>query len=484
MPHSATEFIRFYNSPFSYWCSKTNKLVDEKKIDAKYKIEINASKLISKQLLIKAQEHEVILKDKYRISENLNVVDMSNKESSNKVFLEELDKSPDVIFQPYISSKDFVGRLDFVQIVENDLHIVDAKLSSSIKKEHIMQLFVYREILEAVTKKQVTECFLFLGDLQMHKVGLDEYWETYAELKNQFLDFNNSYDPEMPPYPKKGGELQEYDDEAKKIWIRDNGLELLHRIQAKQIEKLKNNDIKTVEELKNTKLERIDGMGESTFHKYKKLAKLLNDSTEDEILYEIKDPSLNGLLKPKKGDLYIDFEGYPFLTIGRNFEYLYGIWSNDENNSFTYYWSDDEEAEKTSFTGFMENLLEHIKLYPDAKFYHYFSYEITSLRKSAQTFGMYEKELEELIERKCFEDLFKTVNSSLLIGASSYSLKIVEKLAGISRTEDLQSGMESIQYFEDYFFNQEYELKDSIIDYNKADCKNLYLLHDWLAKLL
>ena len=289
MPHSVSEFIRFYNSPFSYWCNKTNKLVNEKKIDAKYKIQINASKLISKQLLTKAQEHEVVLKDKYRISENLNVVDMSNKDSSNNVFLEELEKNPDVIFQPYISSKDFVGRLDFVKIVDDKLHIIDAKLSSSIKTEHIMQLFVYREILETVTKKQVTECFLFLGDLQMHKVEFDEYKEIYAELKNQFMDFNNSYDPEAPPYPKKGEELQEYDDEAKKIWIRDNGLELLYRIQAKQIEKLKNNDIKTVEDLKNTNLEKIDGMGEATFIKYKKLAQLLNDSTENKILYEIKD---------------------------------------------------------------------------------------------------------------------------------------------------------------------------------------------------
>ena len=484
MPHSVSEFIRFYNSPFSYWCYKTNKLVDEKKIDAKYKIQINASKLISKQLLTKAQEHEVVLKDKYRISENLNVVDMSNKDSSNKVFLKELEKNPDVIFQPYISSKDFVGRLDFVKIVDDNLHIIDAKLSSSIKTEHIMQLFVYREILETVTKKQVTECFLFLGDLQMHKVEFDEYKEIYAELKNQFIDFNNSYDPETPPYPKKGEELQEYDDEAKKIWIKDNGLELLYRIQAKQIEKLKNNDIKTVEELKNTNLEKIDGMGEATFTKYKKLAQLFNDSTENKISYEIKDASLNGLLKPKKGDLYIDFEGYPFLTIGRNFEYLYGIWSNDKNDSFTYYWSDDEEEEKNSFVSFIEKLLEHLELYPDAKFYHYFSYEISSLRRSAQNFGVYEKELEQLIEKKCFIDLFTIVNSSLLIGASSYSLKTVEKLAGINRTEDLQSGMESIQYFEDYFFNEEYELKDLIIEYNKADCKNLYLLHDWLARLL
>ncbi len=484
MPHSVTEFIRFYNSPFSHWCNKTNKLVEEKKIDAKYKIQINASKLISKQLLKKAQEHEVVLKDKYRISENLNVVDMSNRDSSNKVFLEELDKNPDVIFQPYISSKDFIGRLDFVKIVDDNLHIIDAKLSSSVKTEHIIQLFVYREILETITKKQVTECFLFLGDLQMHKVEFDEYEEIYEELKNQFMDFNNSYDPERPPYPKKGEELQEYVDEAKKIWIRDNGLELLNRIQSKQIEKLKKNDIKTVEELKNTNLKKIDGMGEATFIKYKKLAQLLNDSTEDEILYEIKDPSLNGLLKPKKGDLYIDFEGYPFLSIGRNFEYLYGIWSNDKNNSFTYYWSDDEEEEKNCFTNFLENLFEHLKLYPDAKFYHYVNYEISSLRRSAQIFDVYKKELEQLIDKNCFVDLYKTVNSSLLIGASSYSLKTVEKLAGINRTEELQSGMESIQYFEDYFFNEEYELKDLIIEYNKADCRNLYLLHDWLASLL
>ena len=29
MPHSVSEFIRFYNSPFSYWCNKTNKLVND-----------------------------------------------------------------------------------------------------------------------------------------------------------------------------------------------------------------------------------------------------------------------------------------------------------------------------------------------------------------------------------------------------------------------------------------------------------------------
>lgn len=484
MTNSITELIRFYDSPFSYWCNKTNQLVEEKKIDKKYKIDINNSKLISKQLLEKAEEHEIILKDKFRISENLDVVDMSNKESSNRTFLNELDKKPDIIFQPFLKSKNFVGRLDFVKVFNTEFHIIDAKLSSSIKKNHILQLCAYKELLEEVTGKHVSECFLFLSDLQFHKVDVSDYQKLFIEIKNQFLDFNKMYDPELPPYPKKGEELREYDTEAKKIWINNNGLELLHRIQGRQVEKLQENNINTVEDLKKSELENIEGMGSDTFKKYKKLAQLLVDSTEEEILYEIKDSSLNGLLKPTKGDLYIDFEGYPYLNLNRNFEYLYGIWCLDESNTFTYFWSDNEDEEIKSFISFMEHLFNHLKSFPNAKFYHYFSYEITSLRKSAQTFKIYESELEKLIEEEYFVDLFKTVNSSLLLGTSSYSLKTVEKVAGISRDEELQSGMESIRYFEDYFFNEEYELKDLIIEYNKADCKNLFLLHEWLAKLL
>ena len=104
MTYSVTELIRFHNSPFGYWCNKTNKLVEEKKIDKKFKIDINNSQLISKQLLEKAEEHEVTLKDRFRISENLHVVDMSNKESSNKTFINELEKKPDIIFQPFLKS--------------------------------------------------------------------------------------------------------------------------------------------------------------------------------------------------------------------------------------------------------------------------------------------------------------------------------------------------------------------------------------------
>ena len=57
------------------------------------------------------------------------------------------------------------------------------------------------------------------------------------------------------------------------------------------------------------------------------------------------------------------------------------------------------KKKKKFFVSFIEKLLEHLELYPDAKFYHYFSYEISSLRRSAQNFGVYEKELEQLIEK-------------------------------------------------------------------------------------
>ena len=484
MPYSVTDLIRFYNSPFSYWCYKTNKLVEEKKINEKYKISINQTNLISPQLLKKAEEHEIILKDRFRITEKLNLVDMSNKQSTNETLVSVISKKPDVIFQPYIETDDLVGRLDFIRVLENTLEIIDAKLSFSVKENHLIQLCAYKEILENVTGIETNKASLFLGDLELHSIDLEDIFSTYIEIKNKFIKFNNEYDENTAPFPKKGEDLKEFDVEAKKIWKEEGSLEQIYRIQEKQIEKLKDNGIYSISELKNTKLEKIEGIGNDTFNKYKKFANLLAKSSDEEINYEIKDKSLYGLLPQNKGDLYIDFEGYPFLDLKRNFEYLYGIWFLNEKENFKYFWSDNEDEEEESFVDFINYLLNHLKSYPEAKFYHYFSYEITSLKKSAEHFNKYESEVRELIESNHFIDLFKIVNSSLLIGASSYSLKTVEKLAGIKRTEDLQSGMESIKSFEEYYFNEEYDLKDSIIDYNKADCRNLYLLHEWLVTLL
>ena len=218
MPYSVTDLIRFYNSPFSYWCYKTNKLVEEKKINEKYKISINQTNLISPQLLKKAEEHEIILKDRFRITEKLNLVDMSNKQSTNETLVSVISKKPDVIFQPYIETDDLVARLDFIRVLENTLEIIDAKLSFSVKENHLIQLCAYKEILENVTGIETNKASLFLGDLELHSIDLEDIFSTYIEIKNKFIKFNNEYDENTAPFPKKGEDLKEFDVEAKKIW--------------------------------------------------------------------------------------------------------------------------------------------------------------------------------------------------------------------------------------------------------------------------
>jgi len=39
-----------------------------------------------------------------------------------------------------------------------------------------------------------------------------------------------------------------------------------------------------------------------------------------------------------------------------------------------------------------------------------------------------------------------------------------------------------MKYFESFYFDGKWELQDEIIKYNKQDCENLYLLHQWLLE--
>ena len=37
-----------------------------------------------------------------------------------------------------------------------------------------------------------------------------------------------------------------------------------------------------------------------------------------------------------------------------------------------------------------------------------------------------------------------------------------------------------MKFFENYYFGNQYDLKDEIIKYNKQDCITLEILHEWL----
>ena len=90
-----------------------------------------------------------------------------------------------------------------------------------------------------------------------------------------------------------------------------------------------------------------------------------------------------------------------------------------------------------------------------------------------------ENEIKEIISSS-FVDLLKPIRNSFTMGLTSNSLKEVEKVLNINRTEEVQSGGQSMKYFESFYFENNWNVKQDIIEYNKQDCENLYTLHKWL----
>ena len=189
---------------------------------------------------------------------------------------------------------------------------------------------------------------------------------------------------------------------------------------------------------------------------------------------------LTDIKEPKNGDMYIDFEWYPYSGELENFFYLFGYFQiNDNQSNFDYLWSDEEDEEESSLKKFVDYIIEQKQHYPEAKIYHYNHSEKTELLKLCHKYQYKENEVKEITDNS-FVDLLKPIRNSFTMGLTSNSLKEVEKILEIDRLEEVQSGGESMKYFESFYFEENWDVKKDIVEYNKQDCENLHTLHQWL----
>ena len=99
----------------------------------------------------------------------------------------------------------------------------------------------------------------------------------------------NSFDYLKPPLPKKD-ELpnNEFADEIKKIWDKENLIEQINGVWSKHIISLNKNDIFTLKDLINHKGD-VDEINKNTLDKYKLLASALDESKQGDISVEIEE---------------------------------------------------------------------------------------------------------------------------------------------------------------------------------------------------
>ncbi len=182
---------------------------------------------------------------------------------------------------------------------------------------------------------------------------------------------------------------------------------------------------------------------------------------------------------PSPGDLFFDIEGDPFWEPRAGLEYLWGVSDADGYRAF---WAHDREQEKRAVEDFVDLVHERLERDPNLHVYHYASYETSALKRLMGEYGTREDEIDDLLRRGVFVDLFKVVRQALRHSHPRYSLKNVETFF-MEREAELRAGEDSILMYEQWLDTRDGALLRELAAYNAEDCESTRQLRDWLLEL-
>jgi uncharacterized protein len=200
------------------------------------------------------------------------------------------------------------------------------------------------------------------------------------------------------------------------------------------------------------------------------------------LLEPAHDRGLGRLPAPSPGDVHFDFEGDQ--TWGdEGLEYLFGtVYEEGGELRYMPLWATDRASEKKALEDWIDWLFARLETWPDLHVFHYNAYETTALKKLVARHATRELELDELLKRKVFVDLYGITRQALRAGVERYGLKAMEAVYGFKRNEQLD-GIGSLRRWQSYRDDGQQKWLDEIALYNEDDGRSTHALYAWLWSL-
>ena len=177
-------------------------------------------------------------------------------------------------------------------------------------------------------------------------------------------------------------------------------------------------------------------------------------------------------------------EGDPYFEPGRGLEYLFGVMTIERREPRSRRPSRGPRGrEKAAFEQFIDFVHERLERWPDLHVYHYAAYEPAALKRLMSEHATREDELDDLLRREVFVDLYQVVRQSLRISHASYSIKKIRTffMTGAGNGA-VATGGDSILEFERWRRTGDAAILQAIADYNEEDCLSTVRLRDWLIE--
>jgi predicted RecB family nuclease len=406
--------------------------------------------------------------------------------------VEAMRSGVDVVYQGVVVAEGWRGQADFLLRVDTPSNFgawsyeaLDTKLARHAKPAYILQLCFYSEQLGVIQGLEPAHLHVLLGNQELQTFTPQEFGAYYRRVCGRLEEFVGS-PPKTEPFPCGQCRICAFKPLCDERWDAEDHLCRVAGAGRHQIEKLASSGITTLAALGIASSdERPAGMADDSFAKLREQASLqLNARTSGKDGYLIVPPQpASGFAlmpEPSPGDLYFDFEGNPFWDLEGSLEYLWGF--SNGVDEFTALWATSRDEEQACFEKFIDLVRDRLKTDPGLHVYHYAPYEIHALRRMMGRYGTREAELDDLLRRGVFVDLYKVVRGGLRVSRPGYGLKELEHLLGFERSAEIRDGGTSIVEFERWMVERDETILDGIAAYNREDCIATRVLRDWLLE--
>lgn len=442
-----------------------------------------------------------------------------------------LKSGADVVYQGVLVQENRIGLPDF--LVRADLlngsdgyEVVDAKLARSAKARAVLQSAFYSRLLSEVSGSEPERMHLALGHGELVSFRTHDYAAYERQVDRLFAEFigdEATYPPsDTYPDPVEHCAICRWQSECVARRRSDDDLSLIAGITARQGKSLKVAGVSSRRDFaRMDEPPLLPRVGKESLGRVHAQARLqVRGEDQGELLWELIGPErtedgeltanrgLLALPEPSGGDLFFDIEGTPYYSEdGKEFglQYLFGIVDSsqlDDDGHPRYYswWAFDRASERIAFEEVVDFMAERLSSDPQAHVYHYNHYEPTSLdhlaelhmtredvlRRLMGRFATRELELDNLLRRQVFVDLFRVVRQGIRASVESYSLKTLEPLHDFTRQVNLADVNDAIAAFEmtldqdEAASDREHQLL--IAGYNEDDCRSTRSLREWLEE--
>lgn len=383
---------------------------------------------------------------------------------------------------------DFLVRVDAPSLLGSwGYEAWDTKLARRTKPAYVFQLAFYSAHIERITGRRPEFMRVILGTNETERLRTDDFFSYYRAVRSRFQRFV-AEGPATYPYPVAHCSRCPFSATCELQWRRDDHLSLVAGIRRDQVIRLEAAGITTARGLADA-----DGLPElriatATLKGLREQARLQTEFIDTGVhTYELLPPQEERgfalLPQPSPGDVFFDMEGDPYFEQAGGLEYLFGIaWIEGGAPRYRAWWAKTRPEEARAFEDVIDFLRDRLRDDPGLHVYHYASYERSKLGTLAQQHATREEELDDLLRRDVFVDLYRVVRQTLRTSHEGYSLKDVRQFF----MEDAGAGTvatasDSIVEFERWRQTGDDMILEPIERYNEEDCVSTLRLRDWLV---